>query len=128
MISINTNSSPAGNVTVTAQHCCSNGSSSTILNEYIGTDYNCGYYMSFVPNPVADETTMELNTDNIENYTEEAEWEIGIYDQQQLLQHKEIKLKGVKYKIKTNGWKSGNYFVRVKINNQLLSGKFVVIK
>ncbi len=84
--------------------------------------------MSFTPNPTSNETTLELKTENIAKYTEGDEWEMEIYSQQQVLTKKVTKLKDSKHIINTTGWKEGIYFVRVKINNNVYSGKFIVAR
>ncbi len=130
MISVHTNSHPGGNILVKAQTCCSGcGSNVQILSDYVGTDYNCGYgYMSFTPNPTADETTLELKTENIEKYTVGDEWSLEIVNRQQVIIQKTTNLKDNKYVIHTSGWKEGLYFVRVMIHNNMYSGKFVVAR
>ncbi len=91
-------------------------------------DCGGGWYMSFTPNPANNETTLELKTENIAKYTEGDEWEMEIYSQQQVLIKKATKLKDNKHIINTTGWKEGIYFVRVKINNNVYSGKFIVAR
>jgi hypothetical protein len=51
-----------------------------------------------------------------------------IYSQQQKLIKKVTKLKDSKNIINTSGWKEGIYFVRVRINNKVYSGKFIVAR
>ena len=84
--------------------------------------------MSFTPNPASNETILELKTENIAKYTQGDEWEMEIYSQQQVLIKKATKLKDNKHIINTTGWKEGIYFVRVKINNNVYSGKFIVAR
>lgn len=84
--------------------------------------------MSFTPNPATDETILELKTDNIENYSEGDEWEMEIYNQQLVLIQKIGNIKDKKQIINTSGWIEGMYFVRVKLNNNLFTGKIVVAK
>jgi hypothetical protein len=128
MACIYTGSNPGGNVRVKATTCCSGcGGNMQILSAYVGTYWNCGgYYMSFTPNPTTGEITMELKTDNIDTYTEGDEWEAEIFNQQLLLMHKTNSLKDKTYTINTSGWKEGIYYVRVRIKDKVLSGKFIV--
>ncbi|MCD6597752.1 MAG: T9SS type A sorting domain-containing protein, partial [Bacteroidales bacterium] len=129
---VNTNSSDGGMLMVHGQTCCTGcGSNVLLLTEQLMTEgYDCGggWYMSFTPNPTSNETTLELKTENIAKYTEGDEWEMEIYSQQQKLIEKTTSLKDKKYIINTTGWKEGIYFVRVKINNNVYSGKFIVAR
>jgi len=127
MACVYTGYNPGGNVIVKANTCCECEDEVKILSDYVGTYYNCGYrYMSFTPNPTADETIMELETNNIENYSEENEWGLEIFNQQLILMHKTSRLKNKKYTISTSGWQEGIYYVRVIIKDKVLFGKFVV--
>ena len=128
MISVNTNSSPGGNIIVIAQTCCTDcGSNVQILSDYVGTDYNCGYgYMSFAPNPASDEVTLELNTENMAGYKAGAIWSLEIYNQQQVLVKTMDNLTDTRQVIHTSGLKAGVYYVRVMIGNNMYSGKFVI--
>ena len=93
-----------------------------------GYDCGGGWYMSFTPNPTNNETTLELKTENIAKYIEGDEWEMEIYSQKQVLTKKVTKLKDKKQIINTTGWKEGIYFVRIKINSNVYSGKFIVAR
>ena len=128
MISVNTNSSPGGNIIVKAQTCCTEcGSNVQILSDYVGTDYNCGYgYMSIAPNPAADEVTLELKTENMAGYKAGAIWSLEIYNQQQVLVITMNNLTDTRQVINTSGLKAGVYYVRVLIGNNMYSGKFVI--
>jgi len=135
MISINTNSSPGGPVSVDANTCCNNNV--TIIYDYMGSDYNCGYYyMTFTPNPVVVETTIEILKGNesekmnpsLEEFQElqKIEWELDVFDHAQIVRKSLKKIKGNKLKLKVNGWNSGFYYVRGRINNEIIYGKFIV--
>lgn len=128
MVSVTTNSNPGGNIIVKSATCCTDcGSNVQILSDYVGRDYSCGYgYMSFTPNPTTGETAMELETDKLKEYDENAEWEMAIYDDQMIKMQGPIKAKGSKYIIDTSGWKNGLYIVKVKLKDKVLFGKFVV--
>ncbi len=126
MVSVNTNSSPGGPVSVTATTCC--GNNATVISAYMGSAYNCGdYFLSFTPNPAAAETLLTIEqTSGEEKFDEKAEWELAVYDQSHSLKEKKSKLKGQEYKINTAGWKEGVYLVRVKYKNEVLQEKLVV--
>ncbi|NQU86485.1 MAG: family 16 glycosylhydrolase [Mariniphaga sp.] len=137
MISINTNSSPGGPISVNANTCCNNNV--TIISDYMGTDYNCGYYyMTFTPNPTTSETTVEILKGNEKEKKvmssedlqelQNLEWEFDVYDQSQILKASNKKIKGNKHKLKVNGWKKGVYFIRAKIKDEIVFGKLIVEK
>jgi len=69
---------------------------------------------------------MELKTDNIDTYTEGDEWEAEIFNRQMLLMHKTTRLKDKTCTINASGWKEGIYYVRVKVKDKLVFGKFIV--
>jgi hypothetical protein len=128
MISVNTNSSPGGPVSVSATNTAS-GCNNTIqiITGYMGSSYSCGrYFMTFTPNPAIGETTLELSADGDKILTENTEWEFEVYDQQQGLKEKRTKVKGKQTKINTSGWKDGIYIVRALIGEDLISDKLVI--
>ncbi len=94
----------------------------------MGSSYNCGYYyMTFTPNPSVSETTLTLEPGSEDIMVDESqEWDLEIYDQNQMLKEKKIKLKGKACKIKTAGWKSGVYFVRASYGKETIFGKLQV--
>lgn len=126
MISINTNSQPGGPVSVNANTCCNNNV--TIISGYMGTDYNCGYYsISLSPNPVTGEATLMLESNTEDNTIDETvKWDLEVYTETQLLKTKQTGLRGQSVKIQTSGWPEGNYLVRVKYKNEILTSKLLV--
>ncbi len=128
MISVNTNSSPGGPVSVTANTCCNNNV--TIISGYMGSNYNCSYYsMLLSPNPATSETVLTLVANSEETiFDENVEWQLEVYDKVQLLKEKKTKIKGKEVKIKTSGWADGIYFIRVRYKDELVLGKLVVKK
>lgn len=102
----------------------------------MGTDYNCGYYfMVFTPNPATSETTVELfegsESDDKTALKDSDEllkdgWEVDVFDQNQALKSAKKKIKGHSTRIDVRGWKKGVYFVRAKVGNEYVFGKFVV--
>ncbi|MEZ5104539.1 MAG: T9SS type A sorting domain-containing protein [Draconibacterium sp.] len=89
---------------------------------------DCGrFLLVFTPNPTSGETTLSIESESEEKtFDENAEWEMEIYNQSQLLKEKKTKLKGKSIKIQTQSWKEGVYFVRVKYKNEVMGGKLVV--
>jgi len=71
---------------------------------------------------------MELKTDNIDTFTEGDKWEAEIFNRQMLLMHKTTRLKDKTYTINVSGWKEGIYYVRVRVKDKLVSGKFIVTR
>ncbi|MEI8114841.1 MAG: T9SS type A sorting domain-containing protein [Bacteroidia bacterium] len=128
IISIYTNSSPGGQVIVTATNTAS-GCNNTIqpITGYMGSTTNCGtYLMAFTPNPSTSESSLVLSADGEKIVDENTQWEFEVYDQQQTLKVKSAQIKGNQSKINTSNWKDGIYLVRVKIGDELISEKLVV--
>ena len=103
----------------------------------MGTDYNCGYYyMTFTPNPVTNETTVEILKGSEEKKNDisagdlqelqNMEWKIDVFDQNQILKFSRDKVKGNKCKINVQGWKKGIYYVRVIVEDEIISGRLSV--
>ena len=127
MISVYTNSTPGGRVEVSATTCC--GVNTKVKIGYLGSGYCGGYYsIIFSPNPPSNgETTLTIETTSEDVvFDENAEWEVEIFDQMQVLKEQKTKLKGKENKINTTGWKTGIYLVRVKYKDEYLQGKLVV--
>lgn len=126
MISVYTNSTPGGMVEVHATTCC--GVYTKVKIGYLGSGYCGGYYaISLSPNPSSGETTLTIEpTSEDAIFDENAEWEVEIFDQLQLLKEKKTKLKGKNQRIQTSGYKPGIYFVRVKYKDENLQTKLVV--
>ncbi len=86
-----------------------------------------GATLLFSPNPATDETSLI-----IENYSEEEiidenyTWNLEIYSEIQGLKLKSNNLRGKSTTIKTSGWKDGIYIVKVKTQDQILTGKLVI--
>lgn len=128
MISVYTNSSPGGPVTVNATNTAS-GCNNTVqvITGYMGSSYSCGtYYMAFTPNPATNQTTIELSADGEKVVDENTQWQFEVYDQQKLVKDKKTKLKGKAYKLDTQGWKAGVYIVRAIIGEEQISEKLMV--
>jgi hypothetical protein len=85
------------------------------------------YTISIAPNPATGETTLTIETASEEKiFDETAEWELEIYSPMQALKTKKTRLKGKSTTIQTTGWTEGVYTVRVKYQNEILTGKLVV--
>lgn len=128
IISINTNSSPGGPITVNATNTAT-GCNNTIqiITGYMGSSYDCdSYYMVFSPNPATSETTLEIAPEGEKTVDENTQWELEVYDQQQSLKEKKIKIKGKQTKLNTSAWKDGVYIVRVRIGDEMISEKLMV--
>ncbi|WP_372950859.1 T9SS type A sorting domain-containing protein, partial [Mariniphaga sp.] len=86
-----------------------------------------GYFLFFTPNPTSGETTLYIETNSSEKtFDETAQWDLEVYSETQLLKTKQTGLRGQSAKIQTAGWKEGVYLVRVKYNDEILTGKLVV--
>ncbi|MDP2338359.1 MAG: hypothetical protein Q8N05_18290 [Bacteroidota bacterium] len=94
MISINTNSSPGARIEVNANTCC--GINANVFIGYLGSGY-CGgsYALSLSPNPTNGEVTLAIEPTSADVvFDENAEWEVEIFDQMQVLKEQKTKLKG----------------------------------
>ena len=81
------------------------------------------------PNPTTGTTTLSIKSTSKENsFDKNAEWELEIYSQNQLLKEKKTSLRRSSTTIQTSGWKEGVYFVRVNYKDEVLQGKLVVKK
>lgn len=127
MISINTNSSPGARIEVNANTCCVNNA--TVFTGYISGGY-CGssFTLNVFPNPTTGgETTLAIEpASEAVVFDENAEWEVEIFDQMQVLKKQKTKLKGKEFKIQTTGWKIGIYIIGVKYKDEYLQTKFIV--
>ena len=129
MISVYTGSTYGGMVEVYADAC--NGINSKVIIDYFGGGGYCGnsYSMVLSPNPATGETTLSIETTSEDSeFDENAEWELEVYSQNQLLKEKKTSLRGSSTTIPTSGWKEGVYFVRVNYKDEVLQGKLVVKK
>ncbi len=111
-----------------------------------GTNGNRAYYeiecfhmmLTITPNPANGETIVsiveegedsELKSASLERpFDTNTEWDLEVYDSNQNLKAKQIKLKGNSTKLQTSGWKEGVYIVRAKYNDEILTDKLVVKK
>jgi len=84
------------------------------------------YSLAISPNPTTSEATVELVSTSTEKNLKEPEWDLEIYDAMQSQKANLKKIKGTKQNINTSGWKDGIYIVRVKTENEVLSGRLVV--
>jgi len=85
------------------------------------------YNLVFTPNPAIGETTLTIKTNSAEKtFDETAQWDLEVYSETQLLKTKQTSLRGQSAKIQTAGWTEGVYMVRVKYQNEILTGKLVV--
>jgi len=110
---------------VRGNNACGTGNWSKTTVDYVDCG-GFGGFLSFFPNPATVEITMELKTDNIDTFTEGDEWEAEIFNRQMLLKHKTTRLKDKTCTINVSGWKKGIYYVRVRVKDKLVSGKFIV--
>ena len=69
MISIYTNTSPGGNVQVRGQTCCTAcGSNVTLLSDYFGQYWNCGFgFFSIYPNPASNYFEIDIDSDKVDD-------------------------------------------------------------
>ena len=109
-------------ITADAQTCCGY---QEVQSGYIAVFASGMYSMTLSPNPSSGETVVTLaNEDG--DFDETQEWDVEVYDRGQTLKTKKEKLKGNKLTLNISGWKEGIYFVRAKINGEVIYSKLVV--
>lgn len=114
---------------VRAHNDCGWGSWSSTDLDIVDCDrMRSSYYLEFTPNPVITETTVELKRYDKEKVEETIEWEFEVFDMSQIKKLKTYKFFSKKKKINTNGWKDGIYIVRAIVNDEMVTGKFIVKK
>lgn len=88
-----------------------------------------GIMMMMTPNPVTTETTISLvSTSEIEELDYNEGWELEVIGLDYSVKLKEPKIKKKDYILKTNNWKEGNYIVRAKYKDKVVTDKLVVKK
>jgi hypothetical protein len=74
-------------------------------------------------------TLMTLKTliphSGVKYHRRNRKWELEVYSETQMLKTKQS-LRGQRAKIQTAGWQEGNYLVRVKYKNEILTAKLLV--
>ena len=125
----------ANTLVVTAQNACGWDSMEPNLNIEVYRPW----FFSLSPNPATSETVISIEQGSSEEsslksastettFDENAEWDIEVYDNMQSLKLKKQKLKGNSTRINTQNWKEGVYMVRVKYNDEIITGKLIVKK
>lgn len=88
---------------------------------------SAAYSITFAPNPNIGETTLTIESNSMEKIIDDdAQWDLEVYSESQLLKTKQTGLRGRSAKIQTAGWQEGIYLVRVNYKNEVLTGKLVV--
>ena len=92
--------------------------------------------MTFTPNPVTNETTVEILEESEEEKKDVSagdlqellnmEWRIDVFDHYQILKISRDKIKGNKFKINVQGWEKGINYVRTILKDEIISGKLSV--
>ncbi|MFO7881989.1 MAG: T9SS type A sorting domain-containing protein [Kosmotogaceae bacterium] len=129
MISINTNSSPGGNVIVNGQTCCTGcGSNVNILSDYLGTYYNCGggYFMAS-PNP--GDSYIEIDVDKEEAKLKQISFEgdilLKLFDKMGTVKLT-TEFKNFPYRIDTGNLPEGLYVVLIMNGKNINSLELIV--
>jgi hypothetical protein len=143
MISINTNSSPGGPISVSGYTCCN--TNQMLLQSYMGTDYSCGgYYLVISPNPADDYIQVQFNEIENEEVTEIAETKSKIKINKELYTDKEsidysvkiinrdgeilknIESNKLDLNIPINDILPGYYFVHIKLNGETYKQQLII--
>jgi hypothetical protein len=110
-----------------------------------GNRYSCYYYFTgsgllslmIHPNPAGPEVNISVEEKSdiedlfginpeVSNYDKITDWEMIIYDQNQVVKEIQKCRKGLSAKVQTSGWKKGFYVVKVKYEDKVLTGNLVV--
>ena len=122
---------------VRGQNGCGTGDWSKKAVEYI--DCSSGGLLLFSPNPTSGETTVSIDLEQLDvdiittstsnsDLNDTEEWELEVYDNNQVLKLKKTKLKEKSTKLDTKSWKDGIYTARAKYKDEIIFGKLVVSK
>jgi hypothetical protein len=95
-------------------------------NQDVTNDCLRQLYLLITPNPSTGETTISIESASKESFELSTPWEMEVYDQMQIMKEKNTAIRGKQTKLDIANWKDGVYIVRVKIDDQILSGKLVV--
>lgn len=97
-----------------------------------------GFKMLISPNPAKGETTISIESNELESelksgiessaIDDNVEWEVEVYDNIQNLKLKKEKLEGRSTTINTQSWEEGIYMIRVKFEDYILTDKLIVTK
>jgi hypothetical protein len=119
MISIYTNSSPGGQVTVKGQTCCSScGSNVSFTTGYFGTYYSCGGYYMASPNPGSEFIDISLADEesNLKSAQISRDIRITIYNNTGSIVHTNS-INELPYRINTSELPIGSYVIRIMDGN-----------
>jgi hypothetical protein len=82
-------------------------------------------YLYHLIRQLAKRPLLESNTED-NTIDETVKWDLEVYSETQMLKTKQTGLRGQRAKIQTAGWQEGNYLVRVKYKNEILTAKLLV--
>ncbi len=108
---------------VRAENTCGTG-------DYTGTSLYVydSRSLSVSPNPGSGEVTLSIESSDEKELLALKEWNLEIYSSDQSLKEKKDKITGKEYKINTSDWEEGIYYVKVLLDDEILTGKLVVKK
>ncbi|MGF1587163.1 MAG: trypsin-like peptidase domain-containing protein [Bacteroidales bacterium] len=84
--------------------------------------------LTITPNPATSEATFTIESSSGEkNLNETNEWDLEVYNSQQMLVKKMTRIRSNEYTLQTTGWRAGTYIVRVIYGNEILNGKLLIV-
>jgi hypothetical protein len=84
--------------------------------------------LTITPNPASNEATITIESSSGEkNLNETSEWDLEVYNSQQMLVNKMTSIRSNEYRLQTTGWRAGTYIVRVIYGNEILNGKLLIV-
>ena len=85
--------------------------------------------LTITPNPATNEAIITIigSTLEEESLDETIEWDLEVYNSQQMLMSKATRIRGNQYRLQTTGWRTGTYIVRVIYGNAVLNEKLIIV-
>ncbi|MFP4449286.1 MAG: T9SS type A sorting domain-containing protein [Bacteroidales bacterium] len=83
------------------------------------------YSLELTPNPVTNESEIEVFRNDGKTIEDNFRWEVEVYDFGMNLKSKPNKIYGNKHKIKAHSWKKGIYIIRAYIDDEIIIKKFM---
>jgi len=84
--------------------------------------------LTITPNPATNEAIITIESPSTEKTPDETiEWDLEVYNSQQMLMSKATRIRGNQYRLQTTGWRTGTYIVRVIYGNAVLNEKLIIV-
>ena len=129
MVSVNTNASPGGNVQVKGQTCCAAcGSNVTLLSDYFGQYWNCGFgFFSVYPNPASNYFEIDIDSDKADEEILRSgrEFNVTITDNMGMVKYTD-RFREFPHRINTVNLTDGIYIVTISYDGDSFSTRLMI--